>query len=122
MALGISWECARAKLGAMSNSKGYFPHEVAAAVGGEIDRYDWSGPLDRCIVQVIIEPNGPPKHFVWIDGGLWCPAAHCDRWTRIHGFGQVVRVPLPIASGLALADADVLARGESATSITPKAQ
>jgi hypothetical protein len=100
MALRVSYESAKEMLGPPpDHRKGYFPHAIAAATGGEMDTYDWRGSLERCIVQVMLEPNGPPRHYVWIEDGIWCPAAHVTSWRKIAGFACIIRVPLPNAKG-----------------------
>ena len=83
MALGITWEEAKAKLPEPLNG-GHYPGEVAEAVGTKARRgSEWRGSLDRCIVQVSLDKTRLPHHFVWVDGEVHDPAGLVSDLSRV---------------------------------------
>ena len=99
MALGVPYEYAwrlLAENGLRPDyaTVGIFGSTIAKACGAAADlrgiRY--AGSLERCIVQVALDPNRMAHHWIWIDGQIYDPAARIEQWGQIRGFGQVIHV------------------------------
>lgn len=74
MALRLSYEDALAQLPERRSKNGYYPGEIAKF----FDTATWhgggyKGSIEKCILQVMGIKNNK-SHFVYVEGGLWCPA------------------------------------------------